>query len=412
MSVALQESLFSNQNSQWLCCQIGAREHYAVPRALQRHNALKRLFTDAWVKPQGWRRFGKNGFTSRFHAGLVDADVVSSNLGALGFEMRARALSRSGWKMIIDRNEWFQRFVLSELNADALTQSSEQLTLFAYSYAAASIFKFAKEIGWKTVLGQIDPGPAEEQLLSQLHGRTHLNVDAWEPAPAEYWDKWQVECEFADHIVVNSTWSRDALVKEGVDPRKIKVIALGFEESAEARVFERRYPERFTSSRPMRVLFLGQVGLRKGADKLFQAITMVSEQPIEFWFVGPIQVAVPAELRTDQRVKWFNVVPRDAVAEYYRSADVFIFPTLSDGFGLTQLEAQSWKLPVIASVHCGSVVRHDVNGFILPEVSGRAIADALLSLVRSPKKLEQMSSRSELADEFSLTSLACSLLTL
>jgi glycosyltransferase involved in cell wall biosynthesis len=84
-------------------------------------------------------------------------------------------------------------------------------------------------------------------------------------------------------------------------------------------------------------------------------------------------------------------------------------PTLSDGFGLTQLEAQSWKLPVIASRYCGEVVRDDSNGVILEEVSGRAIADALLRLLRSPETLSAMSMRSGVDDRFSLRMLGESL---
>ena len=57
------------------------------------------------------------------------------------------------------------------------------------------------------------------------------------------------------------------------------------------------------------------------------------------------------------------------MSKFYKEADVFILPTLSDGFGLTQLEAQSWKLPVIASRHCGEVVRDGENGVVLEEVS-------------------------------------------
>jgi len=152
--------------------------------------------------------------------------------------------------------------------------------------------------------------------------------------------------------------------------------------------------------------------MRKGVHLLFDAIRILQKEPIEFWFVGQAQVDVPAELRADPRVKWFDAVPRDSVAEYYRNADVFIFPTLSDGFGLTQLEAQSWKLPVIASRYCGSVVQDQINGVLLDEVSGSAIADTLMSLCRSPQRLVQMSSRSEVSEEFSLRSLASSLLTL
>ena len=73
-------------------------------------------------------------------------------------------------------------------------------------------------------------------------------------------------------------------------------------------------------------------------------------------FHTSIQIAVPADLRDHPQVRWAGTVSREDTARYYRDADVFLFPTYSDGFGLTQLEAQAWKLPIIASVFCGAVV--------------------------------------------------------
>jgi hypothetical protein len=35
----------------WICLQIGARENYAIRRALQRHDLLQHLLTDSWVPP-------------------------------------------------------------------------------------------------------------------------------------------------------------------------------------------------------------------------------------------------------------------------------------------------------------------------------------------------------------------------
>jgi glycosyltransferase involved in cell wall biosynthesis len=159
----------------------------------------------------------------------------------------------------------------------------------------------------------------------------------------------------------------------------------------------------------MRVLFLGQINLRKGVGQLLEAVELLSGENVEFWFVGPTQIHVPQSLKLHPQVRWFGVAPRVEVASYYRDADVFIFPTLSDGFGLTQLEAQSWKLPVIASRNCGEVVRDDYNGVILEEVSGQAIANALLSLLRSPETLSALSVRSAVGERFSLKKLAESL---
>jgi glycosyltransferase involved in cell wall biosynthesis len=159
----------------------------------------------------------------------------------------------------------------------------------------------------------------------------------------------------------------------------------------------------------MRVLFLGQINLRKGVGQLLEAVELLSGENVEFWFVGPTQIHVPQSLKLHPQVRWFGVAPRVEVASYYRDADVFIFPTLSDGFGLTQLEAQSWKLPVIASRNCGEVVRDGYNGVILEEVSGQAIANALLSLLRSPETLSALSVRSAVDERFSLKKLAESL---
>ncbi|HEY8224369.1 MAG TPA: glycosyltransferase family 4 protein [Pyrinomonadaceae bacterium] len=392
-----------------MCCQIGAREHYAVPRALERLGSLKELFTDFWARPGDWRGLKSNG---RFHSGLAKSAVTASNLGAIRFELTAKTRGYSGWELIQARNDWFQNFVLAGLNKNQRNGNGQPVTLFAYSYAADQIFNFARRRGWTTVLGQIDLGPADEAVVGRLNSQANDAVRPWKPAPAGYWRRWQLECDLADHIVVNSDWSRDGLIAHGAAAQKIKVVPLAFEPSDESATFIRQYPQEFTAIRPLRVLFLGQICLRKGVDALFEAIKLLRGEPIEFWFVGSVQVDIPVELRSGSRIRWIGPVPRSHVGDYYRKADVFIFPTLSDGFGLTQLEAQSWKLPVIASRYCGPVVRHDLNGLVLQEVSARTIADALVGLLHNPDKLQQMSRASYVSDRFSLASLGNSLVNL
>lgn len=86
-----------------------------------------------------------------------------------------------------------------------------------------------------------------------------------------------------------------------------------------------------------------------------------------------------------------------------------MFPSHSDGFGLTQLESQSWKLPVIASRNCGEVVQDGVNGLVLTEVSGEKIAATLLKLLRAPEDLQRMSDQSAVPEQCSLASLSSAL---
>lgn len=383
----------------WLCCQLGAREHYIVPRALQERGLLHELITDLWVRPGSLLRSLRSGLAGRFHPRLSSARVTAMNLGALTFELGA--MGANGWGVITKRNDWFQRSVVNQLTRN---HSGADLTVFAYSYAAAEIFKVARKRGWRTVLGQIDPGPAEERIVAELNPNTQR------PAPPEYWRNWRSECELADQIIVNSCWSRDALLSEGIAGKKIRVIPLAYEPIAEATTFVRSYPEKFTTERPLRVLFLGQINYRKGAIQLFNAVKQLAGEPVELWFVGPLQVDIPPELK--DTIKWFGVAPRSEVSRYYRNADVFILPTFSDGFGLTQLEAQSWKLPVIASRYCGDVVKDGVNGLLLENVSATAISNALHQLLRSPESLDAMSQNSRIDERFSLHSLAASLSSL
>ena len=379
---------------QWLCCQLGAREHYAVPRALQTRGLLRELITDIWIRPGTLPKW-RNKLAGRFHPDLASARVSAPTAAMLAFELKAQARGLNGWDLIRKRNEWFQNQALDRLEQRANEFDGGPVTVFAYSYAAERIFEFARERGWRTVLGQIDPGPAEEQRANRT------------PAPANYWRRWRNECELADQIVVNSAWSRDALLKESVSVNKIRLIPLAMAPPTDAVDFQRAYPSIFNAARPLRVLFLGQINHRKGVAQLLEAVRLLANEPVEFWLVGPRQIS--ADKKDGSNIKWFGAVPRSDVDRFYREADVFILPTLSDGFALTQLEAQSWKLPVIASRFCGAVVQHGRNGLILDEVSGESIAATLRELLRSPECLAAMSQHSKISEEFTLESLAWSL---
>src|ERR1044072_6184873 len=136
----------------WICCQLGAREHYAVPRALKLGGLLDELITDVWMRRAG-----------RFHPGLAGARVIAPNISALAFELKASLARENGWKLIACRNQWFQKHAVAQLARN----HNGNHTLFAYSYAAKEIFQFARARGWRTVLGQIDPGP-EERIVASL----------------------------------------------------------------------------------------------------------------------------------------------------------------------------------------------------------------------------------------------------
>ena len=73
------------------------------------------------------------------------------------------------------------------------------------------------------------------------------------------------------------------------------------------------------------------------------------------------------------------------------ASDVLVFPTLSDGVGLVQLEAMSLGLPVISTPHCGDVVRDGVDGFRITARDPLAINASLNTLMDGQGQLSGMS---------------------
>jgi glycosyltransferase involved in cell wall biosynthesis len=205
------------------------------------------------------------------------------------------------------------------------------------------------------------------------------------------------ECALADAIVVNSEWSRRGLVAKNIPPEKVVTVPLIYEAVEHSPTCHRTFPGRFNHSAPLQVLFLGNLCVRKGIAEMLEAVELLGGAPVSFCFVGPSEVRLPKHIRTNSRVNWREAVPRAEVHAFYRQSHVFILPTHSDGFGLTQLEAQAWGLPVIASLNCGQVVKHGENGLLLPAVSGPAIAEAIETILKDPAQLPMMSMRSKKA---------------
>ena len=390
----------------WICSQLGAREHYAISRSLFRQGSLEHLLTDAWVPPGS--ALAAFGLGERFHPDLTEARVRAWNAGLLAFELAARLKRLSGWPLILARNHWFQQKVVAYFSGYEPRTDNRERTLFSYSYSALEPFRFAKSHGWRTVLGQIDPGPFEEEIVAAETEREVSLAPNWRRAPADYWKSWREECAVADRIIVNSQWSFDGLVRTGIPKEKLSIIPLVFENNVPS-VLPKEYPMQFTATRPLRVLFLGQINLRKGTARLLNVARSFQSQPVEFLMTGPIQINIPEDLRSNRKIRWVGPVTRNSVRNHYVQADVFILPTLSDGFALTQLEALAHRLPVIASRRCGEVVIDRMNGLLLEEPTAEAIEEALRSCLHNPDQLAQFSENATVSERFSLSCLGAKL---
>jgi glycosyltransferase involved in cell wall biosynthesis len=146
------------------------------------------------------------------------------------------------------------------------------------------------------------------------------------------------------------------------------------------------------ASRPLRVLFVGSLGQRKGLSYLFGAAQLLGGD-VELTVIGarPL-VACPALDRALARVRWIPTCPHREVLAEMAAHDVFVFPSLFEGFGLVLLEAMAMGLPVITTAHTAGpdLITDGVEGFIVPVRSSAAIASRLKLLQEEPERRAAM----------------------
>ena len=78
-------------------------------------------------------------------------------------------------------------------------------------------------------------------------------------------------------------------------------------------------------------------------------------------------------------IRFYSTIPHVELFKQYQKADVLVFPTLCDGFGMVVTEAFAHGLPVITTNRAGAadLVRHGENGLIVPAGDAGALAQAL-----------------------------------
>jgi glycosyltransferase involved in cell wall biosynthesis len=137
-----------------------------------------------------------------------------------------------------------------------------------------------------------------------------------------------------------------------------------------------------------RILFVGQWIERKGISNLIGAFTHLarSDSKLSLWCVGTliseevVLAAFPEDVRP--RVTVRPRVSRDEIVGIYKEADVFVFPTLFEGFSLALLEAMAAALPIVAT-RVGSapdILETGVSALLISENDTGSLIDALRRL--------------------------------
>jgi len=368
---------------------IGARQHYAVPRAFQAIDRLGHFYPDMWVPPAlgNWlESFGGSlgrRLAGRFHPKLDPSRVRPirrmSAYNALG--SLSAGGQRNPYEFYCRQGAMFARAVNRRLER---TVAHENSLFLGFTSTCLETLEYLADRQVPTITDQIDPLCTEFRIVARERERWPDWEPASRPVPDEYIRRVKREWELATYVLVNSEWSKRALVEQGVDEKKLMVVPQAYEGPVAPK--ERSYD----GSRPLRVLWLGSVILRKGIQYLCEAARRLQDVAT-FRIVGPVGIAQEKVDAAPKNMTFEGSTPRTEAGRFYDWADVFVLPTLSDGFAITQLEALAHGVSVVATPNCGEVVVDGKHGRIVPAADADALAAALVDLAQQPDVLRSMS---------------------
>ena len=208
----------------------------------------------------------------------------------------------------------------------------------------------------------------------------------WSAVPEWVGTRLDAECELADRILAGSNFARDTFIAEGITANKLTVVPYGVDLS----LFSPQ-SEGIPAGAGFRLLFVGQIGQRKGISYLLKAYDRFRGDGTSLTLVGNFFGSQEPLRRYRKYFQHIPNVPRVQLADIYRRADVFVFPTLIEGLGLVVLEAMASGLPVIVTPNGpGDIVRDGVDGFVIPIRDADAIVDRLEYLRANPQVRAEM----------------------
>jgi starch synthase len=342
--------------------------HYRYAAALARARALESFVC-------GFSRFSSRAALPEAKGRLVRADHVQNvYLAALRLHLPASLTDELAYrsKLWIDRQ--------SERPARA-----SDLFLF-YSGAGLSTVRRLRQSRTVCVVEAVNCHVRlQERIMREEYGRLGLPFAGFH---AREMARRVEEYALADAVLCPSHFVRDSFLQEGWDADRVHVVPYGIPMS------DGRNTTRLPDDGIFRVLYVGQLSPRKGLRYLMEAFDLLRHPHKELVIVGPRSepsglegVAIPAGVR------FTGVLKGEELAAAYRSAHVFVLPTVEEGLALVLGEALGHGTPVIATVNSGGsdLFEDGREGFLVPIRDPAALADRMQCLADDPALRARMS---------------------
>ncbi|MCC6159530.1 MAG: glycosyltransferase family 4 protein [Deltaproteobacteria bacterium] len=180
--------------------------------------------------------------------------------------------------------------------------------------------------------------------------------------------------DLADLVTVPSPFAHDSFLAEGFDPARLVLNPFGANLNVVA-------PPIAARPGPFTVLFVGQIGVRKGVPELLAAWERAALPDARLVLAGGIEPMSRRIIDPDRPRPGVTFAGFVAdVGALMRTAHVFAFPSIEEGSALVTYEAMAHGLPMIVTPNAGSVARADEDALFVPPGDIDALADALRRL--------------------------------
>ena len=240
--------------------------------------------------------------------------------------------------------------------------------------------KKAKELGMKVLVDHCTPHPAFMQKSAARRG-----YDEW----WSFWRDVMADCNEADILMVGSDFIRETFVANGYPEHKIRVVPLGV-----LKTFSNE-AHKYSTSGTLQLIYTGGWKYEKGADDLIGAIEMLVSRKVDVHLtvVGSYSLGDRSVQRVNAQtlpVTFVGHVSQDLLPKYLAGADVYVFPSLYDGFALSAFEGMSAGLCLIATRESSIPVREGITGYYVPTHAPQAIADRVEYLFKNRAEIERV----------------------
>jgi len=144
------------------------------------------------------------------------------------------------------------------------------------------------------------------------------------------------------------------------------------------------------------LLFVGHITWRKGLDTIVKAMALLKDLKLHLEVVGIIDKNTPYWKELARTIEHYDLGKKiqfrgglqpEELKRLYRKADIFVFPSRHETYGMVLMEAMSFGLPVVASTipTTSEVIRDNINGILYPPEDIKALASAIRRIASDPK---------------------------